>query len=230
MRRVRLAAVVVAATAALLVGLRACAEPSAEPGASTTGRLTDDAPVAVRDTGPGPRESQNGVPQGWLHDGAGARGAAISAVRLTGEIARAGFITRTDMIETLATTRYGSALAEQSAAQLDEMAGDLAETGVAPAEVLFTELPLTAEVTAVDDSRAQVEVWSVLVVAVPERGAPRQVWRTVTVDLAWERGDWRIDGWTARAGPTPALATEAPIGAVDELVEVAGWPTTMGYG
>jgi hypothetical protein len=75
-----------------------------------------------------------------------------------------------------------------------------------------------------------VEVWSVLVVAVLERGAPRQVWRTVTVDLAWERGDWRVDGWTARAGPTPALATEAPIGAVDELVEVAGWPTTMGYG
>lgn len=229
MRRAHLAAVVVAATAALLLGPRACASPTTESDASTTGQRTDDAPVAGR-SGPGPREIAYGVPLGWSRNEAGARAAAISAVRLTGGIARAGFITRTDMIETLATTRFGPTLAEQSSAQLDDMAGDLAEADVAPHEVLFTELPLTADVTAVDDSRAQVEVWSVLVVAVPERGAPRQVWRTVTVDLAWARGDWRIDGWAARAGPTPALATEAPIGSVDELVEVAGWPTTMGYG
>jgi hypothetical protein len=63
---------------------------------------------------------------------------------------------------------------------------------------------------------------------VPDQGAPRQAWRTVTVDLAWERGDWRIDGWAAQAGPTPALGFDAPVASSDELAQVAGWPSTVG--
>jgi hypothetical protein len=151
-------------------------------------------------------------------------------VRLTGDIAQAGFITRADMIEALATTRYGPTLTADSAAQLDKMAGELDDAGVTPATLLFSELPLTAQVVTADDTASQVQVWSVLVIAVPGSGAPRQAWRTVTVDLAWDQGDWRIDGWAARPGPTPALATEAPIASVDELVEVTGWPAAAGAG
>jgi hypothetical protein len=110
------------------------------------------------------------------------------------------------------------------------MTGDLDDAGVTPNSVVFSELPLTAHVVRADDSRCRVEVWSVLVIAVPGQGAPRQAWRTVSIDLAWENHDWRIDGWTARPGPTPALATEAPIASPNELVEVAGWPAAAGGG
>jgi len=230
MRRTRLAVVATVATMAVLIGQRACTSTSSEPGATTTGTQPGNGTVDLPESGPGPRTTVDGVPQGWSRNEAGARAAAISAVRLTGDIARSGFITRTDMIELLATTRFGPALAEASAAQLDEMAAELDETDISPTSLLFTELPLTARVVTADDTAARVEVWSVLVVAVPDQGAPRQAWRTVTVDLAWERGDWRIHGWTARAGPTPALGFEAPIASADELVEVAGWPSTTGDG
>jgi hypothetical protein len=50
----------------------------------------------------------------------------------------------------------------------------------------------------------------------------------VAIDLAWEGGDWRIDGWSTQAGPTPALGFDAPIASVDELVDVTGWPSTTG--
>lgn len=224
MRRAHLAMVAFGAAVAVLIGLRACGPTSGSGSGAPPGKA-GDATVAVSDGSPGPRTVVNGVPQGWSHDGAGARAAAISAVRLTGDIARAGFISRDDMIETLATTRYRPTLAADSAEQLGEMTGELVDAGVTPATLVFSELPLTARVVSAGDTRCRVEVWSVLVVAVPGSGAPRQAWRTVTVDLAWEKGDWRIDGWTARPGPTPALAMDAPIASVDELVEVAGWPS-----
>jgi hypothetical protein len=229
MRHTRLAVAAAVAIVVVLVGPRACASTSSDAGRTNPG-TPDGRTVVVAAPGPGPRTTADGVPQGWSRDETGARAAAIAAVRLTGDIARAGFITRTDMIEMLATTRFGPTLAEASAAQLEEMAAELEEGDVSPASVLFTELPLTARIVSADDSRAQVEVWSVLVVAVPDHGAPRQAWRTVTVDLAWERGDWRIDGWTAQAGPTPALGFDAPVASSDELAEVAGWPSTVGGG
>ncbi|GMU78503.1 MAG: hypothetical protein AMXMBFR46_12980 [Acidimicrobiia bacterium] len=168
---------------------------------------------------------EGGVPQGWAHDQTGARAAAVSAVSLTGDIARAGFITRADMIAALATARYGPTLARLSAEQLAAMTGALGPEGVTAASVVFAELPLTARVVRVDSTRARVAVWSVLVVAVPDRGAPRQAWRTVTVDLVWEREDWRVDGWDAEAGPTPLLDTHGPIATAEELANAASWPT-----
>ncbi len=154
----------------------------------------------------------------------------MSAVSLTGAVARAGFITRGDMIRALASSRFGPTLASESARQLDEMTGQLGQVGVAAASVVFRELPLTAHVVTADAGSARVEVWSVLVLAVPNVGAPRQAWRTVTVDLVWENRDWRIDGWTARPGPTPAMDDHVTVASTDQITEVAAWPSTIGSG
>lgn len=223
MRR-RVLSIAVVAGVIAIVALRAC---------TTTDQGEDAAPrpdptATVSETGPGPASERHGVPLGWSHDEAGARAAAVSAIALTGDIARAGFITRDDMIRTMASRRFGPALARDSAAQLKDLVGDVAAAGVTPTAVLFHELPLTVQVVRVDDQTARVEVWAVLVVGLPDHGAPRQLWRTVTVDLVWETGDWRVDGWTARSGPTPALATNAPIATVAELAEVTAWPTAGG--
>lgn len=216
----------VAAVAVLVaIGFRACSTPP-------TVTDTDAEPVSPAATGEvpdrGPTSARHGVPVGWSHDEPGALAAAVSAVALTGEIARAGFITRTDMIETLATARYGQILAAESAAQLGEMTGELGAAGVTVQSVTFTELPLTARVVHPDTVSARVEVWTVSVITVPEVAAPRQVWRTVTLDLVWEAGDWRVDGWTTVSGPTPALAVSAPVASAAEVLDVLSWSRVGG--
>ena len=81
-----------------------------------------------------------------------------------------------------------------------------------------------------DAERAIVDVWSVLVVGVAGMGAPRQLWRTVTVDLVWERDDWRIDGWATVPGPTPALAPIAAVSGVAAVAVVLSWDDALSSG
>lgn len=218
------AVVAIAVFAAGSIGLRACSPSATGPGAVAP--TAGDAPAVVSPVGPA--EVVDGVPHGWRHDAEGARAAALAAVSLTGQIATAGFITRSDIIDSIATARYGPALASLSSSQLADLAVELGDVGVSPSELVWSEMPLTARVVSVDEERAVVEVWAVLVVGVPGVGAPRQAWRTVTVEVAWERGDWRIDGWDTRPGPTPVLAANSVVSSVEDIADVVSWPTASG--
>lgn len=166
----------------------------------------------------------DGIGHGWRRDEDGARAAAGSAVSATGAIATAGFITRDDLIGSIASSGFAGQLADESARQLDELAIELGEVGVVPSQLVWAELPLRARVLSFSQDAAAVEVWSVLVVGVPGHGAPRQVWRTVTVGLIWEREDWRVDSWQSEAGPTPALAATSTVSSVDEIRAALAWP------
>lgn len=214
----------VAVVAATSLGVRGCGSSSTSPGPAI--REPVSAPAVV--TPVGPAEVTNGIPHGWRQDADGARAAALAVVSLTGRIATAGFITRSDIIDSIATAGYGPTLASQSSSQLAELSAELGDAGVSPAELVWSEIPLRTRVVSVDHTRAVVEVWSVLVVGVPGVGAPRHAWRTVSVELAWERDDWRIDAWETRRGPTPALAATSIVSSVDAIAEVLAWPTAGG--
>lgn len=214
----------IAVVAAGSIGLRAC--NSSATGQDVGSPAVVEAPPVVLPVGPA--AVVDGVPHGWRHDAEGARAAALAAVSLTGDIATAGFITRSDIIDSIATADYGPALASLSSSQLVDLSVELGDVGVSPSELVWSEIPLTARVVSADDHRAVVEVWAVLVVGVPGVGAPRQAWRTVTVEVAWERGDWRIDGWDTQPGPTPALAANSVVSSVEDIADVISWPTASG--
>ncbi|HRE03730.1 MAG TPA: hypothetical protein PLV68_20715 [Ilumatobacteraceae bacterium] len=215
-----------AAIVAVVVGVRVLASTDDSPADSAPPPVAD-APDATMPTGP-TAVDEFGVPQGWRRDPAGALSAAVSAVQLTGPIARAGFITRSDMIASLASDRYGPTLASESANQLAEMTAVLGEASVAPDDLVWSELPLTAQVVHADDRVAQVELWSVLVVGVRDVGAPRQAWRTVTVDLVWEADDWKVGGWSSQPGPTPLLDSMVAVASTSEIDEVVSWAPVGG--
>lgn len=217
--------VVTAAVAVLTAGslsLRACHddEPVPVPEAGTTALTpTDSAAGMPLEAG---RTGGRTEPRGDQ-----AVDAAVAAIRATGRIATAGFITRSDLITSLATERFAPTLVATSAAQLAEMTAELGAAGVSPDELVWEEYPLTARLERLDHGRAVVEVWAVLVVGVPEAGAPRQVWRTVTVSMAREGQAWRVDDWLARPGPTPALAATSAVSDMASIAAVASWPATV---
>jgi hypothetical protein len=209
------------------VGLRALVSRVGSSAAEGVPQVTTPVPPSTVDGTPVTTD-EHGVPGGWSHDADGAVSAAVSAVRLTGPIARAGFITRSDMIATIASERYGPTLASESASQLSEMTAVLGAASIPPGDLVWSELPLTATVVLAGGDAARVEVWSILVIGVLDVGAPRQAWRTVTVDLIWEDSDWKIDGWNAAPGPTPLLDATTEIATTQEINDVAAWPPVGG--
>lgn len=152
-----------------------------------------------------------------------ARVAAVAAVALTDEVARAGFISRRELIESFATPAYGPTLADETSASMNAMFLDLGERDVDPSNLHVVEQPITARAESSGDG-VHVEVWSVLVVAVPGTGPGRQVWRTVTLDMVHEGGRWLVDRWTSTAGPTPSPAAEAAFDDAKAFVDPLSWP------
>jgi hypothetical protein len=155
---------------------------------------------------------------------------ALRAVRLTGDVATAGFISRDDLIDSVASAQFARTMRSTSAIQLTEFTTAVGAAGVPPADVVWEELPLTAQVVAQSDTITRIAVWSVLIVGVPGHGSARQMWRTSTIGLVHEARGWRVDSWTATPGPTPSPAANGAVSDFPAVVEVLNWPTVNAGG
>ena len=65
--------------------------------------------------------------------------------------------------------------------------------------------PLAWKVEAYTPDRARIAVWLVRVLARPGVVVPQSSWVTETVEVVWERGDWRLWSTVTQPGPTPIL-------------------------
>ncbi|HEX9991551.1 MAG TPA: hypothetical protein VGB14_01350 [Acidimicrobiales bacterium] len=63
--------------------------------------------------------------------------------------------------------------------------------------------PLAVRVDAYDGDRAQVSVWVVRVLSRAAVASPQTSWAVTTLELVWERGDWRVWSSDDSPGPTP---------------------------
>lgn len=151
------------------------------------------------------------------------RDAAVRAVALTDDVFEAGFISRRELIETFTTDSFGPVLADETSQQVTSLIFELGERDIVPSDLSIVEHPLTSNVVSVSGAEATVDVWSVFVIAAPDAGPARQVWRTVTVDLTSVDGEWLVDGWDSTLGPTPALAAESSVSESNDTIEVIDW-------
>lgn len=186
------------------------------------------APVMVALDAPAPTTNAHGVMVGWPHTTPGATDAAAAYVRASGLVASAGPLQRRDVIASLATTGFASALVEESGRELDDLLFSLGERGLAPDDLVWREFPLTADEASASADHVEVRVWSVLVVGATGGSVARQVWRTSTISLRWEDNDWKVDAWDSAAGPVPASASDAEVSPVDDIAEVTGWSAVGG--
>lgn len=148
----------------------------------------------------------------------GARRAAADAVALTDEVVTAGLISRRDLIAGFTTAEFGGRLADETSAQVNALLVELGERDADPARLAVLEQPITAT-GAATSSGVRVEVWSVLVVAVPGVGPARQVWHTVTLDMVLVDGRWLVDSWSSVPGPSPALPVEVTLDPAEAVAE-----------
>jgi hypothetical protein len=72
-----------------------------------------------------------------------------------------------------------------------------------PGRVWWLVRPLAWRVDRFVADEARVSVWVVTILSAAEVAAPQAEYGTVTIDVAWVDGDWRVDAVRDTPGPTP---------------------------
>lgn len=144
-------------------------------------------------TTPGEADPMVGLPR----TADGARAAALRLTTLAGRAATMPVDDAVALQRQVATTDGGNVLADRLRAGLVglDRIGDRSA-------MRFWVAPIAADLVTATSASADVDVWYVGVLDVPNLRTSQQ-WRTVRYRLVWERGAWRDDDERAVDGPEP---------------------------
>lgn len=199
-------------------GRAACEVPSSDAAGGEASRPSDDSVMAPE---PGPTRTEHGVPAGFARTEAGAVAAAAAFV-VTGQALldmdrlAVEFAVRQMAAEATADTQARTVLS-----QLEAVHRTL---GRGSGPIVYRQAALAWRVEGYTRERARVAIWSVSVLSRDGVAPPQAGWRVSTLDLVWEREDWRIWGETIVPGPAPILDdSTAPATSGQLAVELEGF-------
>jgi hypothetical protein len=137
---------------------------------------------------------------GFSRDEAGAVAAAVAYTGASQRWLYLGDEEIADEVARIATPRSMRSLTSEVVAEIGTARDDLARSS---GRVWWLVHPLAWRVESYDADRASVAVWTVTVLSASGVALPQSEWMTVTVDLEWVDGNWRVDAIRDRPGPTP---------------------------
>lgn len=140
------------------------------------------------------------LPVGFAHDESGATAAAIAYATAPQRWLYFTDAQITAAVDEIATPAAAPRLAEEVVSDVSSARNQLGES---PGRVWWLVRPLAWRVDRFHPDNAAVSVWTVTVLSAEEVAAPQCEWVTVTLELAWVDGDWRVDGIRDAPGPTP---------------------------
>ena len=153
-------------------------------------------------SGSEPTAEVAGTATGFTRDGDGAVQAAVA------------YATASQRWLYFSDDEIRAAMAQIAApASVDRLATDVVadvsvareRLGASSGRVWWLVRPLAWELEFHNTDKARVSVWVVTVLSAAEVAAPQSEWMTVTLDLAWVDGGWRVDAVRDTPGPTPMV-------------------------
>jgi hypothetical protein len=193
----------VVAVAALAVGVTVTRLHGGGDGASAdAGRdapSTAERPARPEDAA-GRTGERSGLNVGFSRDEAGAVAAAVSYAA-----APQRWLYFSDEEIRAAVAEIATPVATPRMA--DEVVLDVSnareQLDASPGRVWWIVRPLAWRVDRFVADEARVSVWVVTILSAAEVAAPQAEYGTVTIDVAWVDGDWRVDAVRDTPGPTP---------------------------
>ncbi|GHE31248.1 hypothetical protein [Streptomyces capitiformicae] len=174
------------------------------------GDKAETAPTAA--SGERPVETKTGgIPSGFAHDRQGAESAAANyaVVLVSADILKPA--RRSEIVQQVFVADKAAALEESLSKAYDQnflSNVGLDENGNAPAGSTYVSrtMPVGTKVTSYSDSAATVEVWCTGVFGMAAENTTSPVtsdWFTMTLQLRWADGDWKVDSFAQKEGPAP---------------------------
>ncbi|MFC9846109.1 hypothetical protein ACFWFF_30820 [Streptomyces sp. NPDC060223] len=184
-----------------------------DDGSSSEAGGTDNAqtsPTAA--SGERPVESkESGIPSGFAHSAVGAESAAANYAVALGSADMFNKARRDQILAAVITpskvAEFQASLDQAYTPQLNQNVG-LNEDGSAPQGSTFVSRtsPLGTKVTKSSSDTATVEVWCSGLLGLTGENSTNPVtstWFTITAQLEWTGGDWKIVTHSQKEGPAP---------------------------
>ena len=154
-------------------------------------------PPSPSPSGPGPFAETDGVPTGYARTEAGAVSAAVNFSLITASADLEDPASLISAMETAAAPAWREEARAQASAGHEFMVrryGGGAE---------LSSTPVRYDVERFSPQEAVVKLWTVSVASGSRGPTVHEVWGTLTVQLAWVEGDWRVTGNRSSPGPVP---------------------------
>lgn len=158
----------------------------------------EDEPAAV--TPNGPSSEAPGIPAGFSADEPGAVAAAVAYATASQRWLYLSDDQIAAAVTAIATTDAAPVLTDEVVADVS-MARDQLAASSGP--VWWLVRPLAWRIEGFHTSGARVSVWTMSILSAAGVAVPQSEFSTVTLDLVWADGDWRVDAVRDTAGPTP---------------------------
>jgi hypothetical protein len=198
-------ALVIVVVAALLVGM--AVKTLLVRDSSSSGRAAVAPPAGgARPAGP-TRLDASGLPVGFAHSRVGALAAAVSFVTQGERLLRLAPDAASAFLGAMAARETGAGFVEQQQANFDALRNAVAR-GSGP--TLLRAAVAATRVDAYTARRARVRIWRVLVLSREGMTTPGEQWATVTYELVWQDGDWRVWSEDDAVGPSPSATADPP--------------------
>lgn len=175
-------------------------------GAGARGLLVGQPPSSVARSSPTTERVPTDPRAGSERDAAGAVRAAATYVRSGQHIFDLPVDQRDAALRAFAARAAADGYVAQQARQLAELDG-IAERG--QGALTWQVAVLATRVDAITRHRARVELWRLGVLSIGGLTAPIAEFTTVSYELVWEAGAWRIWSETQTPGPSPMPHPEA---------------------
>ncbi|KAB2973526.1 hypothetical protein F8R89_16770 [Streptomyces sp. SS1-1] len=189
----------------------------------------EDKPKASSTAATGTRPvkaKSSGIPTGYAHDEQGAQSAAANYAIALGSADMFDKAKRDDILATIITpsrvAEFETTLDQAYTAAFYKNVG-LNEDGSTPTGYTFVSRtsPIGTKVVAASTTSSTVEVWcsGLLGLAGEKSTSPvTNSWFTITIQLEWTGGDWKIVTHSQKDGPTPVPGDERASSA-DEMAK-----------
>jgi len=196
----------------LLIAAIAFANRGGDDSSSDSG--TGDKPKTSSTAASGTKPVQSnggGIPTGYAHDQQGAQSAAANYAVALGSADMFNKTRRDAILQTIITparvTNFESTLDKAYTAEFNKNVG-LNEDGSTPSGYTFVSrtTPIGTKVTQSSESNATVEVWCSGLLGLAGENSTNPVtnsWFTITTQLEWTGGDWKIVQHSQKEGPAP---------------------------
>lgn len=157
------------------------------------------------------------VPVGFENSTEGAVTAAISYVTLIPKLYFTSDVALKSSAVTFTTPGFTESFLEAIATNR-ATAKDIYK---ADPDAFFREFPLSYFVDDVSKNEATVVIWSAFMLAARPDFDGKTESKIHVIKLVWEQGDWKVDNWQTRSGPTPRWQSpSSSVLTVDEFLTV----------